>query len=131
MKVAAVVVLYNPDENVKKNIKSYINSVDVVYAVDNSSQDNSENFSDDKIVYLSNGDNMGIAYALNVGAKKAIEDGHNVIGGVNENNWPKLYKAIKEKNVLGKDGIVEHVNRPDVGKDRNDWAKRTVSLIKF
>ena len=56
---------------------------------------------------------------------------YNVIGGVNENNWPKLYKAIKEKNVLGKDGIVEHVNRPDVGKDRNDWAKRTVSLIKF
>lgn len=56
---------------------------------------------------------------------------YNVIGGVNENNWPKLYKAIKEKNVLGKDGIVEHVNRPDIGKDRNDWAKRTVSLIKF
>ena len=56
---------------------------------------------------------------------------YNVIGGVNENNWPKLYKAIKEKNVSGKDGIVEHVNRPDVGKDRNDWAKRTVSLIKF
>ena len=56
---------------------------------------------------------------------------YNVIGGVNENNWPKLYKAIKEKNVLGKDGIVEHVNRPDVGKDRNDWAKRMVGSIRF
>lgn len=76
MKLAAVVVLYNPDTEVQKNIQSYANSVDVVYAVDNSSDDNCAKFSDDKIIYIPNGENMGIAYALNVGAKRAIEDGY-------------------------------------------------------
>jgi len=35
-KIAAVVVLYNPDKNILKNIDSYINSVDKVYVIDNS-----------------------------------------------------------------------------------------------
>lgn len=56
---------------------------------------------------------------------------YNVKGGISEKKWPKLYKAIREKNVFGKDGIVENVNRPDVGKERNDWAKRMAHLIRF
>ena len=40
MKLAGVVVLYNPDINVEDNIRSYLDSVDVVYAVDNSISDN-------------------------------------------------------------------------------------------
>ena len=56
---------------------------------------------------------------------------YNVKGGISENKWPKLYKAIREKNVFGKDGIVENVNRPDVGKERNDWAKKMAHLIRF
>ncbi|MBR3592280.1 MAG: glycosyltransferase family 2 protein [Clostridia bacterium] len=77
MKLAGVVVLYNPDINVEDNIRSYLDSVDVVYAVDNSPSDNSERFSNDKIVYISNGENRGIAYALNAGARKAIADGYD------------------------------------------------------
>ena len=77
MKLAGVVVLYNPDINVEDNIRSYLDSVDVVYAVDNSISDNSERFSNDKIVYISNGENRGIAYALNAGARKAIADGYD------------------------------------------------------
>lgn len=56
---------------------------------------------------------------------------YNVKGGISEKKWPKLYRAIREKNVFGKDGIVENVNRPDVGKERNDWAKRMAHLIRF
>ena len=41
MKLAGVVVLYNPDQKVIQNITSYINEVDVLYLVDNSSKDNS------------------------------------------------------------------------------------------
>ncbi len=76
MNLAAVVVLYNPDKKVRENINSYINSVQVVYAVDNSNEDHSKDFSHEKIQYIPNKKNMGIAYALNVGAKRAIEDGH-------------------------------------------------------
>lgn len=77
MKLAGVVVLYNPNSDVEENIKSYVDYVDVVYAVDNSSNDNSAMFSKDKIIYISNGENKGIAYALNVGAQKAISDGYD------------------------------------------------------
>ncbi len=34
-KLAACVVLYNPDKNVIKNIESYIKFVDILYIVDN------------------------------------------------------------------------------------------------
>lgn len=75
MKLAAVVVLYNPNDQVIENIKSYIDYVDTVYAVDNSSSDNESRFNDPKIVYIANGENKGIAYALNAGAKQAVKDG--------------------------------------------------------
>lgn len=77
MKLAGVVVLYNPDSNVQDNICSYIDYVDVVYAVDNSSEDNSEKFSSEKIVYIPNGENKGIAYALNAGAQRAMDNGYD------------------------------------------------------
>ncbi len=56
---------------------------------------------------------------------------YNVKGGIDERKWPKLYKAIRQKNVLGKDGIAENMYRPDVQKNRNDWAKEMVHSIKF
>ena len=77
MKLAAVVVLYNPNAKILENIKSYIDYVDIVYAVDNSFVDNRENLHDDRIVYIANGENKGIAYALNRGAKQAIADGYD------------------------------------------------------
>ena len=46
----------------------------------------------------------------------------------NRHNWPNLYRAIRNRDV---NGIVDNVNRPDVGQDRNDWAKRMVRSIKF
>ncbi|MBQ7044932.1 MAG: glycosyltransferase family 2 protein [Clostridia bacterium] len=75
MKLAAVVVLYNPNDKIFENIKSYIDYVDTVYAVDNSSADHSHKLTDEKIVYLPNHENLGIAFALNRGAKQAIADG--------------------------------------------------------
>ena len=56
---------------------------------------------------------------------------YNVAGGLSEKKWPKLYRAIRQKDVLGKEGIAENVNRPDVGKSRNDWAKKTARSIRF
>lgn len=76
MKLAGVVVLYNPDDSVKDNINSYIDSLDVLYVVDNSSYNNSKKFKGKKIKYIYNGENLGIAAALNVGARNAIYDGY-------------------------------------------------------
>lgn len=70
MKLAGVVVLYNPDQKVLDNISSYIDELDVLYLVDNSNADNSKFFLNDKFEYIPLLKNTGIAHALNVGAKK-------------------------------------------------------------
>lgn len=77
MKLAAVMVAYNPTEYVFKNIESYLDSVDILYVIDNSDGDNAELFKHKKIFYHSNGKNAGIASALNMGANMAIKDGYD------------------------------------------------------
>ena len=53
---------------------------------------------------------------------------YNVIGGLNKQKWPKLYKAITNRDV---NGIANNVHRIDVGRERNDWAERMARSIRF
>ena len=79
MKLAAVVVLYNPTEENINNINNYSDSVDKIYVVDNS-EDEIIRLKNNKIVrYLKLSKNEGIAYALNLGAKNAIKDNFNYL----------------------------------------------------
>jgi rhamnosyltransferase len=77
-KVAAVVVLYNPEDTVIKNLNSYVDQVDKLYVIDNSDKVN--NYLIEQIMsikgvdYTWNKKNLGIAQALNLGARKAIEE---------------------------------------------------------
>lgn len=75
---AGVVVAYNPiEDEILNNINSYIKDIDKLYIIDNSNKDNSFMFDQlEKAEYIANMDNLGIACALNMGAKKAIQDGH-------------------------------------------------------
>ena len=54
---------------------------------------------------------------------------YNVKGGLNEQKWPSLYKAIRERNITGENGIIANVHRKDVQKERNDWARRMAASI--
>ena len=76
LKLAAVVVFYNPSEENIKNIDSYEKEVDKIFVVDNSDDDNKRIKSTKKIEYIKLGENKGIATALNIGAKKAIAEGY-------------------------------------------------------
>ena len=82
-KIAAVVVLYNPDMNILENIKSYIDQVGKLYVVDNSDKlDGSlieEIKSFNKIENITSKTNIGIAAALNIGAERAIEEGFDYL----------------------------------------------------
>ncbi len=51
-------------------------------------------------------------------------------GNVSVDEWPKLRKAIAEKNLFGKDGIIYNVNRKDVDLKRNNWVKQQIRNIK-
>ncbi|MBE6158959.1 MAG: glycosyltransferase family 2 protein [Firmicutes bacterium] len=74
MKLAGVVVLYNPSVDNIKFINTYVDEVDKLYVVDNSDDNIKRLNSTDKIEYVKLNKNMGIAHALNVGAKRAIKD---------------------------------------------------------
>ncbi len=76
IKLAGVVVLYHPDQKLIGNIKTYMKDLDVLYAIDNSDQKNNvlvqELKSIQRVVYLDNKGNRGIAHAQNRAAKLAI-----------------------------------------------------------
>jgi len=65
MRIAGVVVLYNPPINVLPNINSYRNQVDTLFVVDNSEEQDKELIqhicSLDHVTYIWNGENLGIA----------------------------------------------------------------------
>ena len=79
LKLDGLVVLYNPDDTVWLNIQSYLTYVDLLYVVDNSEQKNLtliEKIQGSKnAVYINNEANLGIASALNRGAKEALLHG--------------------------------------------------------
>ena len=78
MKTSATVIWYNPDNENINNIKTYINYVEKIYIIDNSMKNNmklSSSLNNDKIEYVYNNKNLGIAKALNLACEKAINDG--------------------------------------------------------
>ena len=76
-KIAAGIVLYNPEdeERVQKSIKSIFEQVDKVYVFDNSTDRNKIVFPGN-VTYISEGKNMGVAYALNRIMEKSKIDGY-------------------------------------------------------
>ena len=79
MKCAGVVVLYNPEKDVLKNIKTYVDNLNILFIIDNTSgKNNSKMFREfNNVKYIANGKNLGVATALNIGATEAIEMGYN------------------------------------------------------
>lgn len=78
--VAAIVVLYRPDESVPDNIVSYADQVTCVYAVDNSEAPDPDirrrMQALPNVTLIANGANLGIATALNIGIRTAISHGY-------------------------------------------------------
>ncbi len=111
MKLAGVVVLYEPTDNILDNIKSYINYLDILYVIDNSYSSHKNMFKDKKIEYIFYGDNKGIAKALNDGCKKAIDNKYKWILTMDQDTYvpsdamEEMIQYIKE-NDTSKDGIV-------------------------
>ena len=78
-RVGGVVVLYRPGEDVAGNIASYAGQVDILFAVDNSGNDTTDTAARLRqlcnVVHIANGENLGVAKALNMGAQLALEHG--------------------------------------------------------
>ena len=76
--IAGVVVLYNPDEKVVENVFSYLDQIAYLYVVDNSESKNQclqTLIDNNKVEYIFNHSNLGVAAALNIAVDKAVTSG--------------------------------------------------------
>ena len=124
MKVCGVVVFYNPTAEVNDKIKSYIDKVEKLFIVDNSSSDNSNLLlKNNKIEYIPNCENLGIARALNIAAEKAYKEKYDWILTMDQDSCfegENLDKLIDytEKCVSKKIGLVSPWHLTKEFKDR-------------
>ncbi len=113
IKLAGVVVLYQPDDGIKENIESYLSSLKKLYVIDNSpNSDNKKKLPNSKkLVYISYGENKGVAYALNDAAKRAIADDFEWLLTMDQDSKfvnTKIKKMLEylEKNNTDKLGLI-------------------------
>ena len=115
MKIAATIIIYNPEEQVLSNVYSYLDQVDILYIIDNSDITNNQLINkikeNNKVKYISNNGNKGIAKALNVAAETAILDGYQILMTMDQDSTPSKQMISKitefiEKNDINNIGII-------------------------
>lgn len=85
-KVAAIIISYNPDNNLLDSVNLLVNQVEKIIIVDNGSESEKKkninlikDINNEKIKIIFNQENLGIATALNIGVKDALKQGYNWI----------------------------------------------------
>ncbi len=136
-KIAAVVVLYNPDDGVVDNISTYINQVDKLFVVDNSENINRDiikRISAPNIKYIENNTNLGIATALNIGAQNAINENYDYLLTMDQDSKAseRMVEVLVDIAATSKDiGIIvgEHVNQDDQPKKVVEFSGEILSTV--
>lgn len=123
--IAAVVVLYRPGSDLLDGIRSYLDQVDIVYAVDNTEQPDNSTGEQlallERVVYLPNHDNLGIARGLNIGARHALEAGYRLLLTMDQDSQAapdmvaRLYECL-EKTGADRIGIVAPFHLTGAGR---------------
>lgn len=99
-RIAAVTVLYNSQEEVHDNIRSYIDQIDLLILVDNSDAEAGDTISRiktlKKTIYICNHGNLGLAKALNIGAQRAIAKGYKYLLTMDQDSkaTPEMVNAL-------------------------------------
>ena len=107
MKFCGVVVWYNPATDVLDNINSYITEIEKLYIIDNSKYSHINLLADykyqNKCKYIPLHKNLGLAYTLNVGCKKAIKDRFDYILTMDQDSMFEPTAVSKLKVAAQKD----------------------------
>lgn len=76
-KVFGVVILYNPSDDIKQNILTYLHKVEKLFVFDNSERIVDRKLEElaHKVIVVADGVNRGISERLNAGARAAITEG--------------------------------------------------------
>lgn len=136
MKYSGVVILYNPEMDIINNIQTYINDIDILYAVDNSDYINEAVVKKlkciKKVEYINNNGNQGIAHAMNVAIKKAMKMGYDWILTMDQDSQASEGMVSILKN------YIEEINTDDVGilsayqkleENNNSYFLRTIEQV--
>lgn len=111
MKLAGVVTLYHPDGEVKNNILSYLNEVDRLYVIDNTEKTDNKDIlpNSNKITYIPNYENLGVAKAINQGAILAREEGFKWLLTMDQDS------KFRNKELTRLIGFLKNTKRKDIG----------------
>lgn len=144
MKVAAVVILFNPQPVVVDNILTYVDQVDRIYVIDNSIVDDTSIVhrlqGHQSVRYSSNHSNLGIAKALNMGAISAIKDGFDWLLTMDQDtSLPRDYvNTLLLQNDSNMDGIgilapLYHGLKNDNGNNTQNvlWTMTSGNLLNL
>ena len=124
MRIAAVVIFYNPEDSDINNINYYIDEVDSLYVVDNSKYSNEHKIiKNKKIKYIFNNGNLGIAKPLNQIARLARKNGYEWLLTLDQDTiYPKkILGVIKSR--------IEKVDTTNIGII-TPWHKTKLKLEK-
>lgn len=90
-RVAGVVILYQPPGSVLTNVQTYLKDVGVLFVWDNSPECCQSRVGTlrqfDRVVYFTEGRNVGIARALNVAAKRAMKEGFDFLLTMDQDSY--------------------------------------------
>lgn len=104
--IAGVVVLYHPTMDMLENITSYLEQIDTLFIINNSINTNPEFISalleNQKNCYIDNYGNEGIAKALNIAIKLALEKKYDYLlmmdqdSSLDKDTVVELYKSLQQ-----------------------------------
>lgn len=106
MKICGVVVLYQPDQDVAQNIKSYMDEIDHLLVIDNSCEDNNGLFDNSNIEYYWLEGNKGLAYALDFGCRLANQKGYEYALTMDQDSHFDKGALVKMKAYVGQYSVI-------------------------
>lgn len=121
--VAGTVILYNSEIQVIENIHSYLDQITHLFIIDNSEIPNHELSKQIKelpnTTYVFNGENLGIAYALNQAASMAIKAGYQFLLTMDDDTYFPPDGILKmlayvNQNDIKKLGIIASQSNPQL-----------------
>ena len=124
LKIAGVVVLYQPTDKDLTNINSYLDEIDILYVIDNSKENNNKRLPNNKkIYYIFNNENLGIPGPLNKAVELAREEGYK-------------WLLTMDQDTVFKKGIIEEMKKRILEMDTSKigivtpWHKTKLKVKK-
>lgn len=138
MKLVGTVILYNPELDVSKNIYTYLDQIEKLYVIDNSSTESvfiKEEFSNNKkVVYIPNLQNVGIATALNKALELAEIDGYDFLLTMDQDSYfesgsetleQMLFRINQNENLA----IISPIHHYPIGKNQQGKSRTPIDKV--